>query len=93
MGKNAPYSPLRWIAAGALLFVAGQGFAQETDNCKAPVKPDQDGPVIAEKLDRCNGVLTPAHPADGDIVVPTPHVDDPLAIHPQEVPGNQGTAK
>jgi hypothetical protein len=38
-------------------------------------------------------VLKPSKGADPDIVIPAPPIDDPLTIHPKQVPGNEGVPK
>lgn len=79
------------VAIG-LLAAAPAARAAGTDNCKA-ANPTLKGAAMSEKLRRCNGVLKPSKAADPDIIVPTPSINDPLTIHPKQVPGNKGVPK
>ncbi len=84
--------PLRLAVASALLAMAPAAIAADVDNCKA-ANPTLKGAAMSEKLRRCNGVLKPSKGTDPDIVIPAPAIDDPLAIHPKQVPGNEGVPK
>jgi hypothetical protein len=81
------------LAAATLLIVTPAAFAAGTENCNAPIDPKLKGSAMSEKLKRCNGVLKPGKAADPDIIIPAPKIDDPLTIHPKQVPGSEATPK
>jgi hypothetical protein len=74
-----------FVAAG--LSVATGANAANTVNCSAP-KPDgkETGAALSQKLMKCGSVLKPSTAGDPEIVLPAPAIDDPLAIHPKDVP-------
>lgn len=78
---------------GSLLVVASAALATGSENCNAPADPTLKGAAMSEKLRRCNGVLKPRKAADPDIIVPAPPIDDPLTIHPRQVPGGEAVPK
>lgn len=80
------------VTAGLLTSVP-IALAAGNENCNAPVDPKLKGGAMSEKLRRCNGVLKPRKTADPDIVIPTPPIDDPLAIHPKHAPGSEAVPK
>jgi hypothetical protein len=74
------------FAAVVFLFTGtSTALAANADDCKA-ANPTLKGAAMSEKLRRCNGVLKPSKAADPDIIIPTPSIDDPLAIHPKQMP-------
>jgi len=77
------------VLAAVILLCAGTSAAPaaNADDCKA-ANPTLKGAAMSEKLSRCNGVLKPSKAADPDIIIPTPSIDDPLTIHPKQVPNN-----
>jgi hypothetical protein len=81
------------LAVAGLLTVTPAALAAGTESCNAPVDPKLKGAAMSEKLRRCNGVLKPGKAADPDIVIPTPPIDDPLTIHPKQVPGTEAVPK
>jgi hypothetical protein len=81
------------VAVAAYLLTFAPVSAAGRENCQAPVDPKLKGAAMSDKLRRCNGVLKPRKAADPDIVIPTPPIDDPLAIHPKEVPGGEAVPK
>ena len=76
-----------FILAG-LLITAPATFAAGTADCNAPIKPTLKGAAMSEKLRRCNSVLKPSKAADPDIIIPAPVIDDPMTVHPKDMPEN-----
>ena len=51
-------------------------------------KTDHNPAPLAEKLDDCNGVLTPPTVGDKDIVTPAPDTGETPVINPGDVPAD-----
>lgn len=82
-----------FVIAAGLPMEASPTFAATKIDCNAPSKPTLKGAQMSEKLRRCNGVLKPSKAADPDIIIPAPKIDDPLMVHPKDLPKNKGNSK
>jgi len=86
-------SSLPRLAVAVILVATGPAaHSANAEDCKA-ANPTLKGAVISEKLKRCNGVLKPSKMGDPDMVIKTPSIDDPLTVHPKQLPGNEGVPK
>jgi hypothetical protein len=93
MPSRSILSSLGVAVAACLLTAAPVALAAGTESCNAPLDSKSKGAAMSDKLKRCNGVLKPRKAADPDIVVPTPPIDDPLTIHPKQMPGSEAVPK
>ncbi|MDB5526760.1 MAG: hypothetical protein JWM58_4523 [Rhizobium sp.] len=83
----------RLLVAVSLFSVASSPWAAKIDNCNAPADPTLKGAEMSQKLRRCNSVLKPSKSADPDIIIPAPIIDDPLTIHPKDVPPDESLTR
>lgn len=77
----------------ATLLSLGVVASAGAETCSAPLSPKAKGADLSTKLEKCNGVLKPGKTADPDIVLPTPKVQDPMMVHPKDLPKGDGVAK
>jgi hypothetical protein len=86
MNMQSKHLACRLLVAAGLVVAAPPSWAAGSDDCNARPNPTLKGAEMSQKLRRCNSVLKPSKAADPDIIIPAPIIDDPLAIHPKDVP-------